>query len=46
MNEVCVQEFERRMLKAKTKKDMGIAKREHDRLRAKATVILSETIQV
>lgn len=30
-------EFETRMLKAKTKKDKGIAKREHDRLRAKAT---------
>ena len=41
-----MQEFETRMLKAKTKKDKGIAKREHDRLRAKATVMLSETIQV
>lgn len=46
MHEVCVQEFETRMLKAKTKKDKGIAKREHDRLRAKATVMLSQTIQV
>ena len=46
MHEACVQEFETRMLNAKNNKDKGIAKREHDRLRAKATVMLIEPISV